>query len=80
MEHQCVWHVGHGVYMGVCRHSQHGTLLRAGAGTNLDDMDPKCAMTAEVNIPHIYLVGKFHTYIPPSALAYIFHTHNSLRN
>ena len=32
-------------------------------------LNVKCAMTAEVNIPHIYSVGKFHTYIPPSALA-----------
>ena len=80
MEHQHIRHVGHGVYMGVCRHGRHGTLLCASAGTNLDDMDPKCAMTAEVNIPHIYSVGKFHTYIPPSGLADIFHKHKSLAN
>ena len=80
MEHWHVRHVGHGVDMGVCWHGQHGTLLRAGAGTNLDYMVAKCEMTAEVNIPHIYSVGKFHTYIPPSGLAYILHTHNSLRN
>ena len=80
MEHWRVRHVGHGVYMAVCQHGRHGALLRAGAGTNLDDMDPKCAITAEVNIPHIYSAGKFHTYIPPSGLAYIFHKHKSLRN
>ena len=32
-------------------------------------LNVKCTMTAEVNIPHIYSVGKFHTYIPASGLA-----------
>ena len=39
-----------------------------------------CRRQAKLNIPHIYSVGKFHTYIHASGLGEILHTHNSLRN
>ena len=32
-------------------------------------LNVKCTMTAKLNIPDIYSVGKFHTYIRASGLA-----------